>query len=200
MSAGKRGLWPSGHRRRGLLARSVSDADAFHEFYVLHMERLTVYFTRRVFDAEVSADLAAETFALAFERRGQFRGRSSEEEEGWLFAIARSQLSRYWRQGRVEHTALNRIGVDPPSLSTHDIEIIEYQAGLGELRRIVRETLGSLSSDQAYAVRERVLAERSYNELAHELGVSEEVVRARVSRGLKTMAEALDDLQIKELM
>jgi RNA polymerase sigma-70 factor (ECF subfamily) len=45
-----------------------------------------------------------------------------------------------------------------------------------------------LSPDQAYAVQQRIVVERGYDDLAAELGVSEDVVRARVSRGLRALA------------
>ncbi len=51
---------------------------------------MLVFFTRRVLDAELAMDLTAETFATALTRREQFAGRSAEEEQAWLFAIARS--------------------------------------------------------------------------------------------------------------
>lgn len=181
-----------------LLVRSVHDADAFHEFYVTYAHRVMVFFVRRLFDADVAADLTGETFALAFERRAQWRGSTVEEEQGWLFAIARSQLTRYCRRGDVEREALRRMGLDPPSLTDTDVDYIERLAGLDHLRQMVREALGSLSDEQAYAVTQRVLSERSYAELADELRVSEQVVRARVSRGLRNLADALDESELKE--
>jgi DNA-directed RNA polymerase specialized sigma24 family protein len=78
-----------------LLARSRDDPGAFAAFYEAHVGRVSVFFVRRVLDPEVAVDLAAETFARALERRRQFRGRSAEEELGWLFAIARSLLHAY---------------------------------------------------------------------------------------------------------
>ena len=45
----------------------------FRELYDRWAERLLAYFYRRVVDAEVAADLLAETFAVAFERRRRFR-------------------------------------------------------------------------------------------------------------------------------
>src|SRR3954470_15333966 len=91
------------------LARARTDADAFAAFYASYATRVLVFFARRVFDAEVALDLTSETFAEALQRRGQFRGRLQEEEQAWLFAIARTQLSRYWRRGRVERAALRRL-------------------------------------------------------------------------------------------
>ena len=175
------------------LARSIGDADAFADFYVLYVARVSVYFVRRIFDPEVAVDLTAETFALALERRRQFRGRTAEEEQGWLFAIARSLLHGYWRRGRVEQAAVARLGVERPSLGTEDIEYLHRQAGLDGLRGRLTEALGAVRPDQAAAIRARVLEERDYAEIAAEFKTTPDVIRARVSRGLKTMQRFLGD-------
>lgn len=189
-----------GRNRQPALARSVEDADAFHEFYETYVERIVVFFERRSLDVETASDLAAETFAVALERRCQFRGTSAEEEQGWLFSIARSQLSHFYRRGQVEQQALHRLGLDPPLAgTTEDLDRIEELAGLPQVRQEVVSALGALSGDQAYAVQQRVLSERSYPELADELCVSEQVVRARVSRGLRVMSEALADSTVEDL-
>jgi hypothetical protein len=56
-----------------LIVASRDDPLAFRELYDRWADRLLAYFYRRVFDAEVAADLLAETFAVAFERRRRFR-------------------------------------------------------------------------------------------------------------------------------
>jgi RNA polymerase sigma-70 factor (ECF subfamily) len=170
------------------LARSAEDLDAFQDFYLDTLQRVVVFFTRRTLNAEVALDLTGETFAVALQRRRQFRGSSDAEAEGWLFAIARSQLSHYWRRGVAERKALEQVGMDPPSLPQADLERIEELAGLPELRRKVRQAIAGLNPQQAYAVTQRIVNEREYDDLAAELGVSQDVVRARVSRGLRALA------------
>ena len=113
-----------------LLAQAREDPDAFAAFYDGYSERVLVFLTRRVLDADTAFDLLSETFATALEQRGKFRGSTAEEEQGWLFAIARSELSRYWRHGRVERSALARLGVPVPGLSDPEIERIEELAGI----------------------------------------------------------------------
>jgi RNA polymerase sigma-70 factor, ECF subfamily len=175
------------------LARSLRDADAFADFYALYVGRVSVYFVRRIFDPEIAVDLTAETFALALERRRQFRGRCAEEEQGWLFAIARSLLHGYWRKGRIEQSAVARLGLERPSLGTEDIEFLHRQAGLDGLRGRLAAALDAVRPDQAAAIRARVLEERDYAEIAAEFETTPDVIRARVSRGLKTMHRFLGD-------
>jgi RNA polymerase sigma factor (sigma-70 family) len=171
------------------LRRSADDEpEAFREFYVENVQRVIVFFTRRTLDAEVALDLTGETFALALQRRRQFRGRSIAEAEAWLFAIARSQLSHFWRRGVAERKALEQVGIDAPSVAQSELERIEELAGLPDLRRRVQHAMAGLQPQQAYAVLQRIVAEREYDDLAEELGVSQDVVRARVSRGLRALA------------
>lgn len=182
-----------------LLHLSVDDPAAFHDFYVAYVERVIVFFARRTLDAETALDLTGETFALALERRAQFRGTSSQEEQGWLFAVARNQLALYWKRGRVEQEALRRLGCDPPGSADAELEWVERVADLPLLRSTVRTALGRLPEEQAYAVNARIVDARAYSDLAGEIGVSEQVVRARVSRGLRAMAEMLGDPNLKDL-
>ncbi|MGI8624126.1 MAG: RNA polymerase sigma factor [Solirubrobacteraceae bacterium] len=180
-------------RRRSLLSASVTDPGAFEAFYRAYVERVVRFFTRRTLDAEISLDLTGETFALALEHRAQFRGGSPEEEQGWLFAIARNQLYAYFRRGEVERGALQRAGLDGPQATSDDIEWAERLVDLSALRDDIEKAIEGLTRDQAFAVSQRVLAGRSYEELSDEAGVSEQVLRARVSRGLKQLSESLDD-------
>jgi len=180
--------------RASILARSVDDADAFAGFYERYIRRVSVYFVRRVLDPEVAVDLTAETFALALERRRQFRGRSEQEEQGWLFAIARSLLHAYWRKGRIERAAVARLGIERLSLGTEDIEYLHRQAGLEALRERLAQALDAVRPDQAAAIRARVLEERGYAEIAADFDTTPDVIRARVSRGLKTMQGLLGNL------
>jgi RNA polymerase sigma-70 factor (ECF subfamily) len=180
--------------RASLLARSVGDADAFAAFYERYIRRVSVYFVRRVLDTEVAVDLTAETFALALERRRQFRGRSEQEEQGWLFAIARSLLHAYWRKGRIERAAVARLGIERLSLGTEDIEYLHRQAGLEALRERLAAALDAVRPDQAAAIRARVIEERGYAEIAADFDTTPDVIRARVSRGLKTMQGLLGNL------
>lgn len=182
-----------------LLVASVQDPSAFQDFYRAYVDGVVAYFTRRTFDAELALDLTGETFALALERRAQFRGRLPQEEQGWLFAIARSQLYRYYRSGEVERAALQRVGLDAPHATSADLEYVERLIDRPALHAAVREALASLTTDQAFAVCQRVLEERSYAEMAIELGVSEQVVRARVSRGLKQLGEKLGDYRLQDI-
>lgn len=99
-------------------------------FYEQNAQQLLVFFSRRILDVAVAFDLMSETFAVALEQCGKFRGSTPEEERGWLYAIARTQLARFWRDGRVERSALGRLGVEAAQLADPEIERVEQLAGI----------------------------------------------------------------------
>jgi RNA polymerase sigma factor (sigma-70 family) len=175
-----------------VLRRSANEPAAFVEVYEACSRRLLAYFVRRTFDVEAARDLTAESFARAFEQRGRFRGTTDAEAEAWVFGFARNLLRRYARKGRIERKALARLGVEVPAVSEDDYQRIVDLAGLAELRGRVEGAFAQLSADQSAAVRLRVIDERSYREVAETLGVSEQTVRARVSRALRHLADVLE--------
>jgi RNA polymerase sigma factor (sigma-70 family) len=174
------------------------DADTFALMYAREGEVVLVFLARRTLDAAIAADLAAETFALAFVSWPRLRGRPEEEVRAWLFTVARRQVSRYLRRGRVERRAVQRLGVAVPSLHEDDVAAIEERAGFSELRAALGAELARLSVEQREALRLRVVEERSYAEVALLLGVSEQAARARVSRGLRALAGALERYRINQ--
>lgn len=73
----------------------------------------------------------------------------------------------------------------------------EFRPELGSapawLFSIARELLSELPEHQRSTICARVLEERSYEEIASELGCSEAVVRQRAHRGLSHMRERLQE-------
>ena len=169
------------------------DGDAISRLYRLHARAMVVFFARRTYDADTAVDLTAETFAAAFADRRQFRGSTDQEAIGWIYGIARHQLSAYFKRGQVERRALAKLGVQRREMTDAELERIDELAGVADLRRRVAAGLGALSSDQREALRLRIVEECSYEETAQALGISEQTARARVSRGLRALAEDLPE-------
>lgn len=160
--------------------------------YEREREAVMVFVARRTFDVWVAGDLTAETFAVALCSWSRLRDRSVEEVRGWLFTVARRKVSRYWRRARVERRAVEQLGIRVPMMSEDDVAAIERRAGLAELRVALAVELARLSVEQRDALRLRVVEERSYAQVAVALGISEQAARARVSRGLRALARALE--------
>jgi RNA polymerase sigma factor (sigma-70 family) len=151
-----------------------------------------VFLARRTLDGEVALELTAETFAQAYLGFGRLRGEAPEQRQAWIYTIARRQLSRYQRRGRVERRALRRLGIQTPVAHEDDLSQIEDRAGIAALRTALSGELARLSVGQRRALELRIVQERPYEEVASALGISELAARARVSRGLKALSRALD--------
>ena len=123
---------------------------SFAVFYRRHVEDLVAFFMRRTRNAELAADLTAETFAAE------------------------------WRARR-------RLGMERIELTDADIERIEA-LGSGERAHVLLERL---SPQQRDAIRAHVIDERPYGEIARSQGISEAVVRKRVSRGLAAVRQRM---------
>jgi RNA polymerase sigma-70 factor (ECF subfamily) len=170
----------------------MRDADVFAALYDREARTILVFIARRTLDPELALDLTAETFAQAFRDRRSYRGSTEMEERAWLFTIARRQIARYHRRGTVERRALEALGAQMPEAHEDDLREIEEAAGLDQLRATLGDELARLNDDQRAALQLRVVEERPYPEVADALGVSEQTARARVSRGLRALARALE--------
>ncbi len=162
------------------------DAASFEEFYTRYFERVLVFFSRRTRDAELAADLTAETFAAALVGRRRYRPRRGRPDS-WLFAIAYNKLADAGRRGCAEDRARRRLRIERIELTDDDIARIDR---LG-LEDTVAELVGELPVDQRQAIHAHVVEERDYGDIAVELQTSEAVIRKRVSRGLGTVRRRL---------
>jgi RNA polymerase sigma-70 factor, ECF subfamily len=176
------------------VARPVLTDQHLAAGYRRDARRLLIWLTRRTYDAQQAVDLVAETYARAWESRRRFRGDPADGDAlaAWTFGIARHVLADALRRGRSERAALARLGVEPPHLAAEELVRLEELAELGSLRAALAVALEDLSPEQRDAVRLRVVEELDYPTIARRLGISEDAVRARVSRGLRTLATAME--------
>lgn len=180
------------------LAAPLTTPEGFVALYRRESKLVLRFCARRVLDAETAVDLCAETFAQAFRSRGTFKGASEQEARAWLITIARRQVARYLKKGELDRRARDAIGLQTPRLVPGEAEEIEREAALEPLKTALAEELKRLGVDQREALRLRVIEERPYPEVASSLGVSEATARARVSRGLRALAAALEPQSLTE--
>jgi RNA polymerase sigma factor (sigma-70 family) len=163
-----------------LLARQ--DGRSFELFYSRYFERVLSFFSRRTANAELAADLTAETFAAALSGRRRYRPRGGTADS-WLFGIAYHKLADAQRRGRSDDRVRRRLGIERIELTDDDIARIDRMGESGAVTELVR----ALPAEQQQALTARVIDEQEYEEIARSLRVSEQVVRKRVSRGLEAL-------------
>ncbi|HEY1688219.1 MAG TPA: RNA polymerase sigma factor [Solirubrobacteraceae bacterium] len=161
-------------------------------------EELLAFYVRRTLLPDVSVELLAETFASAFVAREQCRASDLQGQRAWLYGIAHNQLADYFRRGRVERQALERLGVDPRGLTDAEYDRIEDELSSQQVHELLNAELESLPVEQQDALRLRVIEELPYDEVARSLGVSEQAARARVSRGLRALRRSQAAVNLRE--
>jgi RNA polymerase sigma factor (sigma-70 family) len=157
--------------------------DVVVDLYRRLRPRLASFFLRRTRDPEAAIDLVAETFARALEHARRFRG--GGDADPWLWGIARNVLAEHLRRHQVEQRTLRRLAHEP-SVTTTEIAVPV------EARGPATDALDALVDEQRDALRLRVVEELDYAVVARRLRVTEPAARARVSRGLRKLAESLD--------
>jgi RNA polymerase sigma-70 factor (ECF subfamily) len=171
-----------------LLTRSARDAQAFACFYRRYVDAVIAYFSVRTPQPEIAADLTSETFAAALLAAKRFSAERGTAV-AWLFGIAHHKLTDSQRRSFVEKAARDRLGMEPVLIEDADLaRIAELGSPIGAVA-----ALAHLPHEQRDAVVARILNEDSYDAIAGKLRVSEAVVRQRVSRGLRTLRQRLED-------
>src|SRR5688572_74515 len=130
-------------------------AGSFAVFYRRHVEALLGFFARRTRDAELAADLTAETFAAALVARGRFdpaRGNAA----AWLYGIALHKLADAQRRAGAEQRARRRLGMERIELTDADIARIDALGSDTRAEALVER----LAPDQRDAIRAHVIDER----------------------------------------
>ena len=111
----------------------------------------------------------------------------------WLYGIARNRLGRFFRTGRVDAAARQRLGMPERDLPPEDYERIEDLIDFAPIRDALLEALETLCKDQREAMRLRVIDGLGYPEVAERLRCTEANARQRVSRGLRKVAIVLQE-------
>jgi RNA polymerase sigma-70 factor (ECF subfamily) len=102
----------------------AGDAEAFDVVYRRWVTKLLGFFMRRTGDAELAADLTAETFAAALAGRRRYRP-DHGTAAAWLSGIAAKKLAVAERRGYAERRARRRLGMQRIELDDEDLVRIE---------------------------------------------------------------------------
>ena len=178
---------PSG--QHGLLVRSRSEVGALEALYRELAPEVFLWFRARVSDREVARDLLAETFAQVICSVDRYRGHDDVAAVGWVWGIARNLLRRYYRKQKVEERARQRLGIVHAAAPETPEEAGRVGADVGAQ---LHAALDELPAGTRESVWLRVVDELSYEEIASRQGCSRSAARKRVSRGMRTLAVALE--------
>src|SRR5690349_3112172 len=157
------------------------DADAFGALVTRHQQLVFGVALARCQDPALAEDVAQEAFVAAW--RDLDRLRDGERVGTWVAGIARNLAANAVRtRGRRQDAALP----EPVTTPTPEDEAVERQD---------RELLASALADVPEAHRETLvlfyLEGQSIAEIATGLGVKEDLVKQRLSRGRKSLRDSV---------
>ncbi len=159
------------------IAASQHEPERFRVVFDRHYERVRRYAWARI--GSCGEDLAAEAFAIAFERRDRYDTERADAGP-WLLGIATNLIRSRYRQEQRRLRTLAALGHE--RAQTPD-GAGDSSAIAGALKRLHRRDLDVLT---LYA-----LEDLSYAQIAEALGIPEGTVRSRLNRARRIVQEAM---------
>jgi RNA polymerase sigma-70 factor (ECF subfamily) len=172
---------------RGEGGRLAPDALA-REGYERHGAELYRYALARLSDDAAAQDVVQETIVRAW-RAGDRFDPGAGSLRTWLFAIARNVVA--------DHLTARRRAADLPALAgaLRRDHMIDHSGSVADVDLVTR-ALGLISHDHRTAIVETYLRDRSYADVAADLGVSVSTLRSRVFHGLRQLRRATAEMVI----
>ncbi|MFS8120101.1 MAG: RNA polymerase sigma factor [Microcoleus sp.] len=141
-------------------------ADAIYRFLYVHVR-----------DQMLAEDLAADTFAKAWQNLGSFDFRYPR---AWLYSIARNRLADHWR---TNHT----VPLDEDFEIEDKRESVETELDRGLAKDVLMAALDKLPAEMRSVVSLRFIEGYSARQTGAALGISESNVRVIQHRALKKL-------------
>jgi RNA polymerase sigma-70 factor, ECF subfamily len=170
-----------------VIARSAHAPKEFAAIFDRHAGGVHHYLSRRV-GAERADDLVAETFVIAFRRRGAYDP-TQRSARPWLFGIATRLLSQHWRETERRQRLHARSLPDLPAESP--VEQAVNAAAAHHLRGPVGEALRGLAPGDLDVLLLVAWEDLTYDEVAAALEIPVGTVRSRLHRARKQVRDSL---------
>jgi RNA polymerase sigma factor (sigma-70 family) len=164
----------------------TSEDDAFRRLYAENFSAILSYALRRVGSLDDAADLVADAFVVAWRRRAEMP--PGAEARLWLYGVARLVLSNHHRGEQRRHQLAGKLRLElREHLVSHDPtgHLVEVQA--------VRSLMAQLEPTDREVLELAVWEQLAPREIAVTLGLSGQVVRARLSRSRNRMRALLEN-------
>lgn len=174
-----------------VLVRARTDPSAFRAIFDRHFAAIHRYLNRRL-GVGPADDLAAETFAIAFDRRGSY-DRSWPNARPWLYGIAANLIRQHRRVERRRLLAYAR-AVERSS-SRDDIEDADERIAAQRAAPQLAKALSSLKAGDREVLLLFAWEGLSYAEIALAIGIPEGTVRSRLNRARLRVRERIGTVE-----
>jgi RNA polymerase sigma-70 factor, ECF subfamily len=173
-----------------LIRLAQRDSVAFRALYDRHASAMEQWIYAQTHNRATARELLAETWASIWISAPGFR-EDDQAASHWLYDIAKDLLLQYLKRHRVETKARKRLRMRSLSWDDGELDEVPHQLDVEKLAPEVREAFGELTWSQQQLLGLRVLAGRTYEELANELGISQTTARIRVFHALQALRREL---------
>ncbi|MET0997971.1 MAG: sigma-70 family RNA polymerase sigma factor [Marmoricola sp.] len=175
---------------------SFAREEGVREAYAAHGAELYRFALRGLGDSATAQDAVQETFLRAWRARDRYDPQIAGLRV-WLFGIARNVVidlhrahgARPWLRSLADHQTLAERAAESPVAGADDMEGLMH-------RWLVEEGLRRLGDDHRQALEQTYLADRSYDDVATELGIPVSTLRSRVFYGLKALRIVMEEMEV----
>lgn len=171
-------------REQELLKQARRDPAAFRELYNHYFPRVYAYVSYRVGRVRDSEDIVADTFLRAVDKLDSFEWRGEGSFAAWLFRIARSHVSDFYRRGQGSEETIPL--EDLPDLASGALlpaDALAQKEKFACLRRLI----GTLSPRRQEVITLRFFGGLRNKEIAALLDLDERTVASHLCRGLRDL-------------
>lgn len=179
----------SGRSDAKVIEQSLTDSRLFEVIFDRHFEAVHRFAVGRV-GLQDAADVVAETFARAFDRRQRFR-MDKPSALPWLFGIAVNVARERTRKSDRGHRATSRVALRSDVVAESFESALADRIDAERLRPDLISALRMLSDDEYALLMLSAESELTYDQMADTLGIPVGTVRSRLSRARRRLRISL---------
>jgi RNA polymerase sigma factor (sigma-70 family) len=170
-----------------VIEASLNEPDRFASLFDRHAPYIHRYLTRRV-GRQAADDLVAETFLVAFGKRGAYDP-GYRDARPWLYGIATNLVGRHRREETRQFRLSQAAGPDPVQNDYAERSVVNLTAQ--SIRAVLAGALSGLAEPDRDVLLLIAWEQLSYEEVARALGIPVGTVRSRLHRARKKVRAAL---------
>ena len=151
-----------------------------------HWDYVYNFLKKQTNDTFITEEICIKTFARAFDKIDQYD--SKFEFKTWLITISKRLLIDQKRKKEVETTIINN-NISALSSDENNIEddIIQKQNMLN-----VENAINTLKPNDQKVLKKQLFEEKSYAEIANDLGESVNFIKVKILRAKKKLAQKIE--------
>jgi len=170
-----------------VIRASVCEPDRFASLFDRHAQHIHRYLARRV-GRQAADDLVAETFLVAFGKRGAYDP-GFRDARPWLYGIATNLVGRHRREEVRQFRLSQAASPDPVHHDYAERTVVNLTAR--SVRAALTEALSGLAEPDRDVLLLIAWEQLSYDEVARALGIPVGTVRSRLHRARTKIRQAL---------